>query len=82
MKMAFLQQQHEKCLKAIELIRDCERRIKNSKKDLEFRNKWGYPTDFTEEIIVKYATIQQRLVQYYQNQFLKMVDMAVEAANI
>lgn len=85
MKTALLYQQHSKCLKALELIATCDEYIKNCRGNLKrhlslpwFQQMPGVQ-DYNENSIKKYLRIKERLVLYYSNQFMKMVEPVAEA---
>lgn len=80
MKTVLLHQQHSKCLQTIELISKCDEYISNCRQNLEhhlsrhsFHPRQGV-VEYNEKNIKKYKAIRQRLVLYYSNQFMKMIE--------
>lgn len=88
MKAAFLHNQHARCLKALVMIANCDGYIRRCKENLRGHYKLPWvnqipgTAEFNEKNIAKYRAIKSRLITYYQNQFMKMVDAVVEAAEL
>lgn len=84
MKTLFIQKQHEKCLAVIEMIQNCEKIIGNCKSNLARLEKMNWidrmpgSESWNEKQIVKYRAIKQRLILYYSNQFMKLVEPIAE----
>jgi len=79
--------QHQKCIKAIELIETCNEYIANNKANIKrhsslhwIRQMPGF-LDYHEKSIKKYTAIRERLILYYSNQFMKLVDPVAESIN-
>lgn len=76
---------HSKCLEILEMIKECNNRISRANSDLHFwDNSKGYSTvrilysrTHFEEIVKKYEAIKERLVLYYTNQLLLLVQIPV-----
>lgn len=85
MKTIFMHAQHERCLKALELISTCDEYINNCRQNLKrhislpwYKQMPGV-TEYNEKNIKKYILIKERLKLYYANQFMKMIDPVAAA---
>lgn len=88
MKTTLLLQQHRKCIEILEMIAKVDGYLFTKKRSYEIYlsyppnvRQWQYvmcDEKYFVTFIARYEAIRNRLIKYYANQFIKLVDPVVD----